>query len=101
MNRSILRAPSAWLPIVMSLASVGIIVLHLARYGVTHDTDEGTSAHLFQRLMGGQLFVIGYFALRWLPENPKQAIGVLALQLCAAVPPFALLYWMEHISGAR
>ncbi len=93
---SIFKRPSAWLPIGMSGAALAILVIHLARYGVTHESDEGTSAHLFQLLMGGQLFAIGYFALRWIPENPKAAAGMLCAHFVAAVPPFALLYWFEH-----
>ena len=96
MTASVFKRPSAWLPLVMSLAAIGLIVLHVARFGITHDTDEGTSAHLFQLLMGLQPFVIGYFAFRCLPENPRQATGVLAMQLCVAALPFIALYWMEH-----
>lgn len=92
-----LKHPSAWLPIAMSLAGVGLIVLHLARYGVTHDTDEGTSAHLFQLLMVLQVPIVGLFAVKWLPETPGPALRVLALQGAAIAAAFASLYVMEHL----
>jgi hypothetical protein len=95
---SLLASPGAWLPILMSGASLMLLVVHIARYGITHETDEGTSAHVFQLLMGGQALIIPVFALRWLPEKPGPAIGVIAMQCAAAVPPFALLYWFEHIA---
>ena len=98
MRGALIKQPSAWLPFSMSAAALGLLVLHLARYGVTHDADEGTSAHLFQILMAGQILFIGYFALRWLPENPRQTIGVVALQIGAMIPPFAVLYWFEHFA---
>ena len=55
----LLRRPSAWLPVAMSLAGIALVLLHLARYGITHDTDEGTSAHLFQMLMVLQVPIVG------------------------------------------
>ena len=93
---NVLRRPSAWLPIAMSLAGIGLVLLHLARYGFTHDTDEGTSAHLFQILMVLQVPIVGYFAVKWLPETPGPALRVLALQGAAIVAALASVYVMEH-----
>ena len=92
-----LKHPTAWLPIVMSLAAVGLVLLHLARYGVTHDTDEGTSAHLFQLLMVLQVPLVGLFAVKWLPETPGPALRVLALQGAAIAAALASVYVMEHL----
>src|SRR5437868_2669299 len=94
-----LKHPSAWLPLALSLASVGLIVLHLARYGVTHDTDEGTSAHLFQIFMVLQVPTVGFFALTWLPRAPGPALRVLALQGLGIAAAFASLYYMEHLGA--
>src|SRR3954469_12607292 len=91
-----LRHVSAWLPIAMSLACIGLIGLPLARYGVTRDTDEGTSAHLFQILMVLQVPAIGYFAMKWLPQAPGPALRVIALQAAAIAAAFAALYFLEH-----
>ena len=98
MTHAPIRRPSAWLPMTMSLAALGVLLVHLARYGVTHDTDEGTSAHLFQILMFGQGPIVAWFAIRWLPAAAAAGLRVLALQVAAAVPPFALLYWFEHVA---
>jgi hypothetical protein len=44
--------------------------------------------------MAGQIPVIAFFAIRWLPRAPRQALIVLALQciagLAAAAPVFFL-----------
>jgi hypothetical protein len=32
----------------MSLAGLALVLVHAARYGIVHEADEGTSAHLFQ-----------------------------------------------------
>ena len=96
-NASPLKQPSAWLPIAMSLAGIGLVLLHVARYGITHDTDEGTSAHLFQILMVLQVPIALYFAVKWLPRAPGSAVGVLALQAVAMAAAFASVFIMESL----
>ncbi len=89
-----LKRPSALIPLAMSVAALGVVLGHIAIFGVTHETDEGTAAHLWQLLMAGQIPVIAFFALRWLPRSPREALLVLLLQavagLAAAAPVFLL-----------
>ncbi|HEV3234618.1 MAG TPA: hypothetical protein VG329_08735 [Candidatus Dormibacteraeota bacterium] len=89
-----LKRPSALIPLAMSFAALGLVLGHIAIFGVTHDPDEGAAAHLWQLLMAGQLPIIGFFALRWLARTPGQALFVLSLQLvaglAAAAPVFLL-----------
>jgi len=58
--------------------------------------DEGTAAHLFQILMCGQLPIIAFFALRWLPRDLRAAVQILALQITVALIPMATLFFFEH-----
>jgi len=95
MPASILRRPSAVAPVVMSLAALALVLGHVAMYGIVHEADEGTPAHVFQLLMAGQVPVIGYFVLRYLPEAPRRAVWVVILQLAAAAAAFGALFWME------
>ena len=93
---SLLRRPSAFIPLAMSLAALGIVGLHVAIHGTAAEPDEGTAAHLWQLLMAGQLPVIAFFAAAWLPRQPAKAAGVLALQVlgaAAAMVPIFLLHW--------
>jgi uncharacterized membrane protein HdeD (DUF308 family) len=93
---SMVRQPSAWLPLAMSGAALALIVGHLLLVGVARQADEGTEAHLWQLLMALQLPLIAYFAITSLPRNPGQALLVLALQACAAaaaIVPIRLLNW--------
>jgi hypothetical protein len=96
MDLSVLKRPSAWLPLVMSLAALALVVGHIALVGTARQADEGAEVHLWQFLMAFQVPIIVYFALRWLPRTPRQALIVLALQagaaLAAAAPVF-LLNW--------
>ena len=96
MNVSPLKQPSAWLPIAMSLVALGMVLGHIALYGVVHETDEGTAAHLYQLLMAGQVPIVAYFAFTMLPRVPGRALAVLALQAAAALLAFAALYWLER-----
>jgi len=94
MNASPMKQPSALLPVAMSLAALAVVLAHAALYGVVHEADEGTAAHLFQILMAAQAPVVLYFAVKWLPRAPGRALRVLALQAGAAAAAFAAVYWL-------
>ena len=94
MNVSLLKRPGAFLPLAMSLAALAIVLGHVAMFGVVHEADEGTAAHLFQILMAGQLPIVAYFAVKWLPRTPRPALLVLALQAGAVLPAMAAVYWL-------
>jgi hypothetical protein len=64
------------------------------RFGIAREADEGTSAHLWQILMAGQLPVIAFFAIKWLPQNPKSALVVLALQAGAGLAALAPVLYL-------
>jgi len=96
MNVSTVKQPSALIPLAMSCAALAIVLGHIAMSGVGREADEGTAAHLWQLLMAGQLPVVAFFAIKWLPRSPRQALLVLALQAgaaLAALAPVFLLNW--------
>jgi hypothetical protein len=91
-----IREPSAFLPVAMSLAALALVVLQLIFVGVTRQADEGAAAHLFQLLLAAQLPIVAYFAVRWLPRYPRPALAVLALQAgagLAALAPVFIMGW--------
>ena len=94
MNRSVMKQPSAILPVLMSLVALMLVLVHAARFGVVHEADEGTSAHLFQLLMAAQFPIVAFFAIKWLPRTPKESLLVLALQACAALAAFAAVFFL-------
>ena len=89
---SIMKQPSAFVPVVMSLAALAIVLGHIAVFGTARQADEEAAAHLWQLLMAGQVPVVAFFAAKWLPRAPGQALVVLALQggamLAALAPVF-------------
>jgi hypothetical protein len=93
---SALRHPTAFLPVVMSLAALTTVLSYLAIHGPAPQPDEGAAAHLWQILMAGQVPIIALFTLIWLRKSPKETIVVLGVQiLCAfaAMAPVFILRW--------
>jgi hypothetical protein len=95
MNVSLMKQPSALIPIAMSVAALALVLGHVAIFGVVHEADEGTAAHLWQFLMAGQVPVVVYFAMKWLPRAAGQALRVLALQAVAVLAACAPVYWFK------
>ena len=58
--------------------------------------DEGAAAHIYQLLIGVQLLIIPWFALRWGWRDAKAGVGVLALQVLAILASFGPLWLIEH-----
>jgi hypothetical protein len=91
---ALLKKPSAFLPLLMSLAAIALLVAVAATTGLVRQPDEGTAAHLWQLLIGLQLPIVAVFVARWLPRGPRAGALVVGLQIAAAVaaawPVFAL-----------
>ena len=92
---SLLRRPSAFVPIMMSAVVMALIVVHLTRAGVVREADEGTEAHLFQILMPAQAPIIGFFAATWLRRQPRAAVAVLAIQIAAALAVIGVVFFLH------
>ena len=89
---AMLKKPSAFLPIAMSVASVTLVLTQLIRQGPAPLADEGAAAHLWQLLMAAQIPIMGFFAIKWLPQKPWPAFIVLGLQATAALAALAPVY---------
>jgi hypothetical protein len=83
----------------MSLSALAMLACALT-YGivqhgsVVREADEGTVAHLWQILMAGQMPVILFFAVKWLPQAPRQTLCVLGLQAGAALAAMAPVFFL-------
>jgi hypothetical protein len=89
-----IRRPSGWIPLAMSLTALAIVMVHIAWSGTAREADEGTAAHLWQILMAGQLPIIAWFAIKWLPKDPRSALVTLLLQALAAVAAMAPVFYL-------
>ena len=82
---SVLRRPSAFLPVAMSFG-----------HGPAPQQDEGAAAHIWQLLMAGQIPIALFFAIKWVPRQPRQAVPIVVLQVVAALAalvPVFVLHW--------
>ena len=95
MNGALLKRPSALIPISMSIAALAVVLGYAAMFGIAPQPDEGTAAHLWQLLMAGQVPVVAFFAIKWLPTNLRQGLLVLALQLGAALSAAFPVWWLH------
>lgn len=89
---TLLKKPSAYLPLVLSLAALATVVVATV-FGANSPPpgvrpDEGAAAHIFQLLMVAQLPFMLFFVMRWLRSSVTPALQILLLQVVAAV--FAL-----------
>jgi hypothetical protein len=89
---STIRHHSAWIPLAMSLAALALVLGKVAMFGVVHKADEGAAAHIWQILMAGQVPFVAFFAIKWLPSAPKQALMILGLQIVAVLAACAPVF---------
>lgn len=90
-----MKRPSAWVPVAMSLAALATVLIHIARFGAAREADEGAAAHIWQILMVAQVPVMAFFAIKWLPQTPKRALLVLTLQIGAALAALAPVFYFN------
>lgn len=75
------------------------LIGHVAVYGITREADEGAAAPRFQLLLVAQMPVIAYFAIRWLPKAPRQALAVLGLHALAGCLAVASVLVIERFGS--
>ena len=95
MTLSLMKQPSAFLPVAMSFAALATVLGHVALFGVVREADEGTAAHIWQLLMALQVPVMAFFAVKWLPQTPRQALPIVALQAGAALAALAPVFLLK------
>ena len=93
--KAILKIPSAFLPLAMSFSALATVIIYVAIFGTARQADEGTAAHIWQILMAGQIPIIAFFAIKWLPRTPKPALLVLVLQGSAVILALMPVYLLK------
>jgi hypothetical protein len=91
----LLKKPTGFLPVAMSLAALVLVLAHVAMFGAAREADEGAAAHLWQLLMAGQVPIVAFFLIRWLPQAPRPALLMLALQATTALAAVAPVYFLH------
>jgi hypothetical protein len=88
------KQPSALLPLAMSLTALAVVLGHVAIFGVVHEADEGTAAHIWQLLIAGHVPVVAFFAIKWLPRATRQTLLVLAMLAGVLLANFAAVFFL-------
>ena len=91
---TMIKRPSAFIPVAMSMTALAVLLGSIALFGVVHEKDEGATAHIWQILMAGQLPVLAFFAIKWLPRAPKPTLCVLSLHALAALASIAPVFFL-------
>jgi hypothetical protein len=89
---TIIKQPSAFLPVAMSFAAIATVLIHVLMFGGAREADEGSAAHIWQLLIALQLPIVLFFAIRWVPRSPKDALYVLGLQAAAGLAALAPVF---------
>lgn len=92
--RVVAKQPSAILPLAVSAAALGVVLAHVALFGIVHEKDEGAAAHIWQLLIAGDLPLIVFFAVKWLPRAAKQAVAVLLIVSALMLANIAAVYFL-------
>ena len=95
---SLIRRPSAFVPITMSLAALAVVLGYVSIYGVdgvVRQRDEGAAAHIWQLLVCAQIPLVAFFVIKWLPRSPQAALRVFALQIVALLVAAAPVYFLH------
>jgi hypothetical protein len=88
----LIKRPSAFVPIIMSLLAMIILLFHnLMTRGERRQGEEIVSG-IFEILLVWQLPVIVFFAFKWVPQSFKNGLIVLFLQIAAIAAGFCLIY---------
>lgn len=93
--RDLFWRPSGFVPVVMSTCALVAIAAHILTSGIAPQADEGTAAHLWQLLMAGQLPVVAWFALRWVPQRGSPALTISAVHVGAMAAAVFPVWWFN------
>ena len=94
MNEPMLKQPTVFLPLVMSLVALIMILVHYSIFGIVDETDEGTAAHIFQLLIVAQVPFIAFHAFKWLALAPRQALFFIVLQVSAVLAAIVAVFFL-------
>ncbi|MGA9291886.1 MAG: hypothetical protein WBV81_04810 [Ignavibacteriaceae bacterium] len=92
---NILKRPSAFLPVSMSFIALITVIIHILIFGIVSEADEGAAAHIFQLLIVAEIPIIIFFAFKWLPRTPRQALQVLLLQISSVLAALAPVFFLK------
>jgi hypothetical protein len=89
MSYSLFRNASAAIPLGMSAGAFIMVIVHMLSLGAEPGAAGDMAAKLFQLLLAAQAPFVAFFAAKWLPRQPADAMFVIATQAAAALAALA------------
>ena len=87
---TVLKHPSAFLPVATTLGALEAALVLLASHHPAPSASGGLQlSHIWHLLMAGQIPIVLLFSIKWVPRSPRQAVRVLALHAGAALAAMA------------
>jgi len=98
---SLIRKPSAWVPLVLSFWILAMEFYFLVTVGPPQrEPDEGVAAHLFQLWIVAEFFLVIFFAARWLPSKRWPAFRILIMQIVLVLAGMFPVFYF-HLQNYR
>jgi hypothetical protein len=91
---TILRKPSAQLPLLVSVAALVLVLGHAFLYGTVHEADEGPAAHIWQILIVLDAILALAFTLHWWTRARRQTLIVLGILAATTLANFAAVFFL-------
>lgn len=97
LKKTVVKRPSAWVPVGMSLTAIMMVLGYVAVFGITRNPqgDEGMAARIFQLLLAGQVPIMMFLAIKHWPQKPKETLEILVVQIAAALGAWGLVFVLE------
>ena len=91
----LIKCPSAFLPVILSIGALAAVLLQVGILATDADLDIRVPADVWRWLLVGQLPVIAFFAIKWLPRDLRSAVSILALQGTLVLSAVLPVYWLH------
>jgi uncharacterized BrkB/YihY/UPF0761 family membrane protein len=85
MDVSLLKKPSAVIPLVISFAALTLVLVGRSLFNGGDEIDVPNLTRVFRIVLAAQIPLVLFFLYKWLPRKPNEALRVLALQAAAAL----------------
>jgi len=89
------RRPSGFIPVLMSLAAFGVVIVNIAIVGTGRQADEGAAAHIFQLLIVTELPLLAFFIARSLRNGVWAVVTISAIQAAALSLAFLPVWYFR------
>jgi len=89
---ALIKHPTAWLPMGMSVAILALVLSMVTTLGVMQYSGSGATSQMFQFWIAAESSMIAFFGFKWIPQMPLEAQWVMLGQILFALIPLAIVF---------